>query len=118
MLGLKDAVTADGGGSSVAYMHDTKVGSVWDGRSHGRIVVGYAKYNLHELPVLRYKIIMQRGVYVNLLQRLLNIPADGVFGKQTRAAVLAFQWAYALVPDGVVGQKTWKALMVNRRVVT
>jgi peptidoglycan hydrolase-like protein with peptidoglycan-binding domain len=32
---------------------------------------------------------------------------DGVFGKQTEEAVKAFQTAYGLEPDGIVGPLTW-----------
>lgn len=35
---------------------------------------------------------------------------DSVFGLGTKAAVRAFQRANGLEPDGVVGQRTWKAL--------
>jgi peptidoglycan hydrolase-like protein with peptidoglycan-binding domain len=31
---------------------------------------------------------------------------DGLFGGRTEAAVCAFQRAYGLVPDGIVGPKT------------
>lgn len=37
--------------------------------------------------------------------------ADGKFGAKTLAAVKAFQQAEGLVPDGVVGVKTWNALL-------
>lgn len=36
--------------------------------------------------------------------------ADGVFGKKTRDAVIAFQKANGLEADGIVGQKTWGKL--------
>lgn len=41
---------------------------------------------------------------------------DGDFGKQTRAAVEAFQLAHGLTADGVVGDATWRALLRYRPV--
>ena len=38
---------------------------------------------------------------------------DGIFGTQTQAAVIAFQLAKGLVPDGEVGPKTARALAVE-----
>lgn len=40
---------------------------------------------------------------------------DGIFGKYTRAAVINYQKAHRLVPDGIVGPKTWASLN-NMRV--
>jgi peptidoglycan hydrolase-like protein with peptidoglycan-binding domain len=45
------------------------------------------------------------------IQRLLGIPADGIFGPQTAAAVRAFQSAHHLQVDGIVGPQTWTALL-------
>ncbi|HWT25614.1 MAG TPA: NlpC/P60 family protein, partial [Solirubrobacteraceae bacterium] len=45
-----------------------------------------------------------------LVQQKLDIPADGVFGPQTRAAVIAFQREKGLEVDGVVGPQTLAAL--------
>lgn len=58
--------------------------------------------------------------YVVELQKLLRnrgfeIPQDGVFGVQTKEAVVAFQRGKGLNDDGVVGRKTWAALYVNDR---
>jgi len=44
---------------------------------------------------------------VKLLQKALKIEADGVFGPATTKAVRAFQRAHDLVPDAIVGPKTW-----------
>ena len=54
--------------------------------------------------------INDKGENVRLLQELLNIEADGYFGKQTLSAVKEFQVANKLYPDGIVGEKTWEAL--------
>jgi peptidoglycan hydrolase-like protein with peptidoglycan-binding domain len=43
------------------------------------------------------------------------LAADGEFGPITRRAVLAFQRAHGLVADGVVGRRTWGALVVHGR---
>ncbi|MCM1175978.1 MAG: peptidoglycan-binding protein [Blautia sp.] len=62
-----------------------------------------------------------RGTDVITLQYLLNVLAeyypgvpvvsqDGIFGSGTRQAVIAFQQAKGLAPDGIVGAGTWKAL--------
>ncbi|MFZ0504086.1 MAG: peptidoglycan-binding domain-containing protein [Chthoniobacterales bacterium] len=57
--------------------------------------------------------------YVKLCQEILKSfsnpmfdpgPADGIFGDHTEAAVKAFQTAFALSPDGIVGPKTWLVL--------
>ena len=64
------------------------------------------------LPMLRYG---SRGDAVAKVQRVLNIPDDGLFFNQTRRAVKKFQKAHGLKPDGVVGPLTWKALLAYRR---
>lgn len=54
-----------------------------------------------------------KGEQVKTLQRLLGFKGDdvdGSFGKQTLAAVVAFQRANGLVADGEVGPLTWAKL--------
>ena len=56
------------------------------------------------------------GDMVKTLQRYLNdqgedLAIDGVFGAKTEAAVKRFQRAQGLVVDGLVGPRTWRALM-------
>jgi peptidoglycan DL-endopeptidase CwlO len=51
-----------------------------------------------------------RGPAVAAVQRALGIPADGVFGRQTRQAVRSFQARRGLEVDGVVGPMTRAAL--------
>ena len=59
-----------------------------------------------------------RGSFVTLMQTELIAKgyscgaksADGIFGKDTEAAVKAFQRDNGLNPDGICGQKTWAML--------
>lgn len=46
----------------------------------------------------------------HMLQRLLGLPVDGIFGKNTENAVRAAQKAHNLAVDGIVGKNTWCAI--------
>lgn len=69
-----------------------------------------------EVPTLEYGHV---GGYVAAAQALLILRgfgcgpdgADGDFGANTRKAVLAFQRAWCLEQDGVIGPATWAALL-------
>jgi len=50
------------------------------------------------------------GSTIAAVQRALGIPADGVYGAQTRRAVMAFQREHGLIVDGIVGPQTLGAL--------
>ena len=50
------------------------------------------------------------GEHVKYLQSKIGVVADGAFGPQTKAAVVAFQKAHALAADGIVGPMTWRAI--------
>lgn len=54
-----------------------------------------------------------RGNDVFVLQKALDIPQDGVFGKKTKEAVIEFQKANNLLADGIVGNKTWELLLTK-----
>jgi ABC-type phosphate transport system substrate-binding protein len=53
------------------------------------------------------------GGSVVALQKALGIPADGVYGPQTAAAVRTFQRNHGLAVDGVAGPATMSALGIS-----
>ena len=65
------------------------------------------------LPVLRKG---SRGEAVKSWQTYLNSHGfccgntDGIFGEKTKQAVIAYQKFYGLVPDGIIGPKTWNSI--------
>jgi len=54
--------------------------------------------------------VQTHGARVALLQRVLGLQADGVFGAATAAAVRRYQSRHGTTADGVVGPATWAAL--------
>jgi len=54
--------------------------------------------------------VQSAGSSVAALQSALGIPADGIYGPQTRRAVRAFQARNGLAVDGIAGPQTLSAL--------
>jgi hypothetical protein len=74
-------------------------------------IVGYRPLVTH--PILKRG---SRGDLVvwaqeHLLGAGLAIPVTGVYGKQTYAAVRAFQGSHGLPADGAIGTSTWESLL-------
>lgn len=63
---------------------------------------------LRACPLLRQG---SRGNITKWVQAKLGITADGIFGNQTRRAVVDFQIKNDLYSDGVIGQYTWSKLL-------
>ncbi|MDZ8184081.1 MAG: peptidoglycan-binding domain-containing protein [Nostoc sp. ChiSLP02] len=86
--------------------------SVGKGRTKAR--GNFEKYSSQSLPTLYFG---SSGIAVRALQRLLVsngyiVKVDGIFGALTETAVKAFQNQRNLAVDGVVGQRTWRALTI------
>lgn len=52
-----------------------------------------------------------RGNITKIIQRILGVNADGIFGRETENAVKSFQLKNGLSVDGIVGKNTWRALL-------
>jgi lysozyme family protein len=61
------------------------------------------------------KVVHASGSTVTALQSALGIPADGVYGPQTRRAVRRFQRSHGLTVDGIAGPQTLAALGLSAR---
>lgn len=55
-----------------------------------------------------------RAWWVAPVQRALDVPADGVYGPVSRAAVRAYQARHDLIVDGIVGAQTLGSLGIER----
>ncbi|MBL8159960.1 peptidoglycan-binding protein [Candidatus Saccharibacteria bacterium] len=50
------------------------------------------------------------GSCVKVVQKYFGLKQDGIFGKNTKAKVVAFQQGFKLSADGIVGPKTWSKM--------
>ena len=104
-----EAMGMGGIGLYSSFTHiDTRDGKArWDNRS-GR-EVGVATF----LKVIK---LGSRGEEVKIAQRYLGISKDGIdgiFGTNTRKAVIAFQTEHRLDVDGIIGVQTWTKLLTR-----
>ncbi len=60
------------------------------------------------------RVTLRRGTRGDLVSEVQNhvgvMPADGVYGPATEAAVRVYQRARGMVPDGIVGPATWRSM--------
>ena len=90
----------------------TQVGLLMSGQATGRPQIPAVE--VEPLPGATPRRTLRRGDVsdlVKIVQTKCQVDADGLFGAATEAAVREFQRrAGDLVPDGIVGPKTWKRL--------
>jgi peptidoglycan hydrolase-like protein with peptidoglycan-binding domain len=70
-----------------------------------------------DFPTLKYgsqytlATIVAQGMLWDLDYLQGDNQADGIFGSQTKAAVMIFQHDNGLEEDGIIGQETWRVLV-------
>ena len=114
-VGVKYAMNLDGGGSTRALKWGAVINQPTENRAVDNVVCAYRRdgYQPKDYPLVENG---SRGDAVKTLQSILNSKGfncgavDGVFGKNTKKAVIAFQKANGLTIDGRVGSQTWGAL--------
>ena len=107
---VKTGFEMDGGGSTGVY--SSKTGLLYTptkqkegvkGRYLTTAFLASVKPSYRIARTLKYGSI---GEDVKVLQILLGLDADGIFGSNTRLAVIAYQKANGLDPDGIAGPLT------------
>ena len=80
-----------------------------DSNGNKLVVDGIAgSKTLSACPTLR---IGARGNITKLMQQKIGVAADGIFGNNTKQAVINYQRSKGLVADGIVGRNTWRKLL-------
>ena len=86
---------------------------------HSKLNESHHKPNCNGLPAYPGTLLElgSQSEYVRQAQHCLNcvgtyanIKEDGIFGTQTHASTIAFQKAFNLKPDGIIGPLTWAKL--------
>lgn len=111
---LEGNTDAAGGGSGGRVMRHVRRGNIVGYGYPNYDALAAATYAAPEIPlsVATRPVIKQgnRGPNVVYLQQKLGLPADGIFGPNTRARVIQFQQNHKLGADGIVGPRTWAAI--------
>jgi putative peptidoglycan binding protein len=76
-----------------------------------RPLSAYSVEVVHPLLKIKSKGDLVVWAQERLVSAGAELPVTGLFGSETRAAVLAFQEAHELPVTGVIGTETWQALM-------
>jgi peptidoglycan hydrolase-like protein with peptidoglycan-binding domain len=94
--------------------------SWWTGRALTTVGGRGAATSVPTAPSATYSILVQgaSGPDVVLAQRALGVPADGVFGPKTYAALVAWQRAQKLPVTGKLDAATWNRMQQLRLVPT
>lgn len=80
-----------------------------DSNGNKLVVDGIAgSKTLSACPTLR---IGAKGNITKLMQQKIGVAADGIFGNNTKQAVINYQKSKGLVADGIVGRNTWRKLL-------
>ncbi|MEH1970582.1 MULTISPECIES: peptidoglycan-binding domain-containing protein [unclassified Nostoc] len=106
-------------GKNNQFLASSKLGeskkySQSEGKVRTKATGRFQKFSSQPMPTLYFG---SSGVAVRVLQRLLvsngyAVRVDGIYGALTETAVKAFQNQRNLATDGVVGQRTWRALTI------
>ena len=83
----------------------TLVASIMAGTAPDRTII--PRVDADGRPTMRRG---DRGDLVRQIQADLKLPVDGIFSAATEAALRQFQRDNNLVPDGIVGPRTWASL--------
>jgi hypothetical protein len=74
-------------------------------------VPGYSPYKLMAPIAKGYTGDLAVWAQEHLISAGFKVGVDGGFGAKTQAAVMSFQTAHGLTPDGVIGPATWQSLL-------
>jgi len=92
-----------------AFVHtDTRTGKVtWLCTASGSYA--YTSYNAFILPTIEHGSTGATNKAATImLQKLLKVKADGVFGDSTEAALITAQKRYGITADGICGPQSWR----------